>query len=119
MSVKHEKVSIERLKGIKIFFEDDLYQLGQLVLQGHDVVDAETGYVSRSTLHGLASSFAMLFHGSRITSKQVEETISSAGLPLSGTIEHDRDCRPGWAKGAPRHLRSLRGEKSTESEKIR
>ncbi len=119
MSAKYEIVSIDRLKGIKVLFEDDLYQLSQLVLKGHDAVDAQTNCRSRTTLHGLAGQFACLFHASRITAEHVKEIIRGAGLPIGGTIEHDRDCRPDRATGAPGRLRSLRGGESTESEKKR
>jgi hypothetical protein len=95
MGAKHEKVSVERLKGLKVLFEDDLYQLGLLILKGHDAVDAQTNCRSRTTLHGLAGKFASLFYGSRITAQHVEEIIRSADLPIGGTIEHDGDCRRG------------------------
>ena len=92
MNAKNAKVSVERLKGLTVLFEDDLYQLSQLVLKGHDAIDAQTNRVSRTSLHGLARQFAGLFYGTKIDSKHVEEIIRSAGLPLGGTIEHDRDC---------------------------
>lgn len=92
MKAKYERVSVEHLKGIKVLFEDDLYQLGLLLLKGHDAIDAQTNYRSRTTLHGLASQYALLFHGAKITAKHVEEIIRGADLPLGGTIEHDRDC---------------------------
>ena len=92
MNGELERVSIERLKGIKVLFEDDLYQLGLLLLKGHDTIDAQTNCRSRTTLHGLAGHYAMLFHGSNTTAEHVEEIIRGVGLPLGGMIEHDRDC---------------------------
>ncbi len=63
MAAKHEKVSIGRLKGIKVLFEDDLYQLAQLVLKGHDATDVGTNRVSRHPLlaeQGEAVGFKLL-----------------------------------------------------------
>lgn len=98
MAAKYEKVSVEHLKSIKVLFEDDLYQLGQLLLKGHDAIDAETNRVSRTTLYGLASQFALLFHDSNITTEHIEEIMGNAGLPVGGTIEHDHDCGSGSRK---------------------
>ena len=90
---KLETVSPNELKGISVLFENDLYELAQLIVKINRAKDEEanrqpTGsrQESMTTLYGLAQYYAIL---SRVSPDRIKEAIRQAGLSLGACVRAD------------------------------
>lgn len=94
MAEKFEKLAIRRLKGLSVYFEDDLYTLAVLMLKLNDARAAHEGSNSRGrpTVNGLAKRFAELVDVCYPDYDTVFAVVERHGLPLGATIEFDQDA---------------------------
>lgn len=94
MAEKFEKLAIRRLKGLSVYFEDDLYALAVLMLKLNDARSAREGSNSytRPTVSGLAKRFAELVDACYPDYDTVFTVVERHGLPLGATIEFDQDA---------------------------
>lgn len=88
---KLETVSLNDLKGISVLFENDLYELAQLIVKINRAKDEEanrqpTGsrQESMTTLNGLAQYYAILTGAS---SDRIKDSIKQAGLSLGACVK--------------------------------
>jgi hypothetical protein len=84
------KISVEALKGVGIFYEGDIYDLACILLKLDDAQDKGTSHRSRHTVYGVAGHYAMLTRESR---EKIVRILERHGLPLGATVEHDEDVR--------------------------
>ena len=82
------KIRVSALKEIGVLYTGDVYDLACLILKVYDVKDKGTDSISRHTVRGLFSDFAML---AQLDFTQVIAVAVKHGLPLGATIEHDDD----------------------------
>jgi hypothetical protein len=95
-----QKIDPASLKGIAIFFDNDLYDLGKFVLRAFDARWGGTGSKARSTLYGLAGICGRILN---CPSGPFEEAIRAHGLPLGAAVGHARKTRaPGASSGLTR-----------------
>ena len=94
-----QKIDLGNLKGIRILYEDDLYDLGQFALKAFNARWAGTGSKARPTLHGLARIYALILN---CDSKPFEEAIESLGLPLGATVDDAHHASERRLADAPR-----------------
>jgi hypothetical protein len=83
-------VAISRLRGITILYENDLYELANIVLKITNAADklSGIGIVSRPTINGLAKQYSFLCSG-KVASERISENIVEHGLDLGDIIEFD------------------------------
>ena len=78
-------IPVSRLRGLKVVFQDDLYELAQFVLkfqQAHDPPTTRT----RTTVHGLLTVYEYV---ARLSSSYAPVPAARHGLPLDATIVPD------------------------------
>jgi hypothetical protein len=92
-----QEIAVSALKGLQVFFENDLYVLANFLLKMDDAKDKAMNTLSkgthgksRYTVHGLVSTYAMV---ARMNLDQVEADLERLGVPLGATIEYDQDVR--------------------------
>jgi hypothetical protein len=73
-----QRIDLVRLKGIRILYADDLYDLGQFVLKAYDAQWAGTRSKARPTLHGLARIYGLILD---CDSRPFETTFEAARPP--------------------------------------
>ncbi|MDE3090729.1 MAG: hypothetical protein KGJ80_15245 [Chloroflexota bacterium] len=90
-----QEIPVSALKGLGVFFENDLYVLAHFLLKMDDAKDAaanaqnnETHGKSRYTVHGLVSTYSMI---ARTNLNHIEPDFERYGIPLGATIEYDDD----------------------------
>jgi hypothetical protein len=86
--MQQEKIGVGALKDIEVLYRGDIYDLARLLLKIHDAKDKDTGHRSRHTVHGLATTYAMITDVSR---DRIREIFKRHGLPLGATVEYDED----------------------------
>jgi len=79
------KIAVSRLKGLNVFFEDDLYELAMFTLKLHLARDIPT-QTTRTTVHGLACEFEYL---ANLRDRRVQKLVAGRGLPLGASIVAD------------------------------
>jgi hypothetical protein len=86
----NNRVALSRLRGITILYEDDLYELANIVLKIMVATDklSDIGIMSRPTINGLAKQYSFLCSG-KIDSERIGESIVKHGLDLGDIIEFD------------------------------
>src|SRR5436305_13512821 len=86
----HNRVEVSRIRGIKILYEDDLYELANVVLKIMDATDklSEGAVISRPTIDGLTKHYCSLCNG-KIDSERIVEIIVKHGLGIGDVIEFD------------------------------
>ena len=83
-------LELSRLLGIKIVYENDLYELAKLTLNIMDATGRMSGnYISKPTINGLASNYSMII-GQAISPNQVIEAAKQNGLYGNYGIDFDR-----------------------------
>ena len=84
-------VAVSRLRGITILYENDLYELANIVLKITSAADklSGIGIMSTPTINGLAKQYSFLSSG-KIDSERISESIVKHGLDLGDIIEFDR-----------------------------
>lgn len=80
---------ISRLRGLKVVFEDDLYELSQFILTVHLTRDTPT-LKTRTTVHGLIRDYEYL---ANINGNQARNLVQRHGLPLAASIVPDKEQR--------------------------
>lgn len=80
-----ERIPISRLKGIKLIFEDDLYELAQFVMKLQLAQDTPT-MKRRATVGLIISHYArmLLTHD-----QQLKHLVQSQGISMNAVIEPD------------------------------
>jgi hypothetical protein len=85
----NNRVEVSRLRGIKILYEDDLYELANIVLKIMDAIDnLSGGVISRPTINGLVKQYSFLC-SDQIHPEQVVDIIAKHGLDIGDIIECD------------------------------
>jgi hypothetical protein len=93
MKKKTNILPVSRLKGISIYYNNDLYDLASLMLKLNDARSNYEGSNSKSrpTINGLAKRFAELINLCSPDYAPVMETIKKHRLPLGAMIEFDEN----------------------------
>ncbi|MBT9588951.1 hypothetical protein IV102_36795 [bacterium] len=88
-----EVCPVSRLKGIKIYYDNDLYEFAMLQLKLYDAraVYEGTNSRSRSTVNGLVKNFAGLINACNPDYATVLAAINRLGLSLRASIEFDHE----------------------------
>ena len=91
MTLNVDKLPLTRLKGIRVYCEDDLHDLALLKLKLNDARAAYEGTnaISRPTVNGLAKTFAKLINPCYPDYGPVFAVVEEHGLPLGATVEFD------------------------------
>jgi hypothetical protein len=86
----NNRIEIRRLRGIKILYEDDLYELANIVLKIMDATDDLSGgrVISRPTINGLSKQYSFIC-SDQIHSEQIVDIIAKYGLDIGDIIEFD------------------------------
>jgi hypothetical protein len=94
-ALTRQEIPVSALKGLGVFFDNDLYVLALFLLKMDDAKDAVanaqnngTQGKSRYTVHGLVSAYSMI---ARVNLNHIEPDLEQHGLPLGATIEYDDD----------------------------
>ncbi len=90
---KIDAIPLSKLKGIKVYYEDDLYDVAFLILK---LRDARAKYESsnsksRPTINGLVSDFASLIDPIMPDKNMIFSAIEKYKFPLNVGIEFDED----------------------------
>jgi hypothetical protein len=91
--VEVDAIPLSKLKGIKVYYEDDLYDVALLILK---LMDARAKYESsntrsRPTINGLIRDFASLIDATSPDEETVFSAIEKYNFPLNAGIEFDED----------------------------
>jgi len=91
MTSSRDKLPLSKLKGIRVYCEDDLHDLALLMLKLKDARAAYEGTnaISRPTVNGLAKTFAQFINPCYPDYGPVFAVVEEHGLPLEATIEFD------------------------------
>ena len=89
--INSDHIELNALIGIKIFYENDLYEFAKVVLNIMDASDKIKGStISRPTIHGLAKYYSWIC-GEKISSDQVVEIAKQSGLNGNDAIDFDKN----------------------------
>lgn len=93
-------LKIDRLKGLAVYFRNDLYEFAHLKLRLIRAKEAQQADRSRSypTLKGLARSFAEMLDAVHPDEAAVLRVIERAGLPLGAALDEEEGPRMGVAE---------------------
>ena len=93
MREKIDEIHLSKLKGIKVYYEDDLYDLALLILRLRDAraKHESSNTRSRPTVNGLIREFASLINPTMPDEDTVFSAIEKYKLPLNAGIEFDED----------------------------
>lgn len=91
MAKSFKKLPLSKLKGIGVYYEDDLYELALLTLKLYDAREAYIGSNTtvRPTVYGLARRFAEMINQTNPDCAPVFAVIEKHKLPLRASIEFD------------------------------
>jgi hypothetical protein len=87
-------VPLSRLKGISVYFENDLYDLALLTLK---LYDARAAYMKtknikvRMTMNGLAMTMAELIDACHPDYDKVFTVVKTHGFDLAASIDYDTE----------------------------
>ena len=89
--VHSDYIEVSKLKGIKIFYENDLYDFAKLVLNIMDASDRYKGSsISKPTINGIANYYSWIC-GEKISSDQIVEIANQYGLNGNDEIDFDKN----------------------------
>ena len=93
MRKKIDAIPLSKLKGIKVYYEDDLYDLALLILRLRDARAKHESSKTRSrpTVNGLIRELASLTNPTMPDEDTVFSAIEKYKLPLNVGIEFDED----------------------------
>ena len=88
-----QRVPLSRLKGVSVYFEDDLYELASLVLRLYDARKRYEGSSTRTrpTVNGLVKKFAGLIDPVHPDDERVLAALEERRLPMGAIVESDAD----------------------------
>jgi hypothetical protein len=91
---------LSELKGIQVYFPNDLHTLAELMIRLSDARAKHVGSkaISRPTVNGLAKTFAQLIDACNPDYQTVFDVIEQQGLPLGVAVELDENCQHGVAR---------------------
>ena len=96
MRKKIDAIPLSKLKGIKVYYEDDLYDLAFLILRLRDAraKHESSNTRSRPTVNGLVREFASLINPTMPDEDTIFSAIEKCKFPLNVGIEFDEniDC---------------------------
>lgn len=89
-----ERLSLSKLKGIKVYVENDLYELALLNLKLIDAKAKHDGSNTRTrpTVKGLGNKFAQFIDSLNPDYNKVFSVIEEHKLPLGAAIDFDDSC---------------------------
>ena len=82
------KIAVRKLKGLNVFFDNDLYELALFTLKLHVARDTPTE-TTRTTIHGLSCEFEYL---ARLGDRRVQKLVAARGLQLEASIVADEEA---------------------------
>ena len=90
---ENDAIPLNKLKGIKVYYEDDLYDVALLILKLRDAraKHESSNRRSRPTINGLVRDFASLIDPTMPDEKTVFSAIEKYNFPLNAGIEFDED----------------------------
>ena len=93
MRKKFDKIPLSKLKGINVYYDNDLYDAANLILKLKDSRQKHDGsnIKSRPTVNGLVRTFANLIDPLYPEEDTVLSVIKKFSLPLNAAIEYDED----------------------------
>jgi hypothetical protein len=88
-----DAIPLSKLKGINVYYENDLYDVAFLILKLRDARAKHelSNTRSRPTVNGLVRDFASLIDPSMPDEKTVFSAIEKCKFPLNVGIEFDED----------------------------
>ncbi len=96
MRKKIDAIPLSKLKGIKVYYENDLYDLAFLILRLRDAraKNESSNTRSRPTVNGLVREFASLINPTMPDEDTIFSAIEKCKFPLNVGIEFDEniDC---------------------------
>jgi len=92
---KSRVLPLSKLKGIRVYFPNDLHAVALLVMKLNDARAKHIGSkaVTRPTVNGLAKVFAQLIDACNPDYETVFNVIEQHGLPLGAAVEFDKNCQ--------------------------
>ena len=93
LKIHFDRFELSKLIGIKIFYENDLYEFAKIVLNIMDASDNITNgtrIISRPTISGLAKKYSWIC-GEKITADQIINIVMQHGLNSNDTIDFDEN----------------------------
>lgn len=82
------KIGVGVLKDIEVLYSGDIYDMACWLLKIHDAKDKGTNCRSRHTVHGLATTYAMI---ADVSPDVIQKVFKRHDLPLRATVRHDED----------------------------
>ena len=88
-----DAIPLSKLKGIKVYYEEDLYDVALLILKLRDAraKHESSNRRSRPTINGLVRNFASLINPTSPDEETVFSAIEKYNFPLNAGIEFDED----------------------------
>jgi hypothetical protein len=80
------RIPVSSLKGVKVLYENDLYELAILIIRINKTKNEGTNMTTLQTVHGLAFAYANL---AGVLGKEVETIMNASGLPSEAAIVDD------------------------------
>lgn len=86
-----KSIKLSQLKGLSIYFQDDLYQTAKLLLTLYDARREKLGEpgIKRPTVHGLVRTFASLSDVCNPRREYVERIVAQKKWKPNATIKFD------------------------------
>ena len=91
--INSDDCELSKLIGIKILYENDLYEFAKVVLNIMDASDKMangTNTISRPTINGLSKKYAWICN-EKITPDQILKIVMQHGLEGNDTIDFDKN----------------------------
>ncbi|MEA3416633.1 MAG: hypothetical protein U9R02_10860 [Thermodesulfobacteriota bacterium] len=91
--INSDSHELSKLRGIKILYENDLYEFAKIVLNimdASDKMNVGTKTISRPTINGLSKKYSWIC-GDKITSDQIIKIVMQHGLKGNDSIDFDEN----------------------------
>jgi len=84
-----ENIELNKLKGINLAYDNDLYEFAELVLRINYAIDKRGKTISKPTINGLARDYSMVC-GQKITQNEIVNIAEKNGLDANEAIDFNK-----------------------------
>ena len=91
--IDSDSLELSKLIGIKIIYENDLYEFAKVVLNimdASDKMNSGTNTISRPTINGLSQKYSWIC-GEKVTADQIIKIVTQHGLKGNDSIDFDKN----------------------------
>lgn len=91
--LNYDVIELSKLIGIKVSYENDLYEFAKVVLNIMDAsgkMNSGEKTISRPTINGLAQNYSLVC-GRKVTSDQIIKIVKKYGIKGNDTVDFDQN----------------------------